>query len=150
MQRINRITPTLGAENYKTYAIVRPRSTHMREVSCAEAECMAYQHGWRTLVDERTEQGNAQAHYIRRQSGRHFTEERDPNGGTVFTFSPGQRCFNGPHEVPVEREPLYVVRDGDWRGNPRRTPERRHVRGEDWVEDFALHQMKVADDRQRG
>jgi hypothetical protein len=41
------------------------------------------------------------------------------------------------------------VRDGDFRGNP--TGRRRmHASGADWVEDFAEHQAKLADQQQKG
>ena len=61
----------------------------------------------------------------------------------AFAFTEGQRCC-GSAEHRVQYKPaLFVVRDGDWRGNPTgRT--RTHVRPEDWVEDFAEHQDSIS------
>lgn len=144
--RLNRITPALPADAMTTYRIARPKGTHWRPARCAEVDCAPYLHGWRTVIDESTEQGQAQAHYIRNVAGRGFTEARDEAGLTVFTFAAGQACFAAhQHRAPLDREPLYVVRGGDWRGNPRGTQPRVHTRPEDWVDDFATHQITLAD-----
>jgi hypothetical protein len=143
MRPINRPTPQLPAQAMKTYQLVAPITTHYRSATCSEVACPAHQQGWSTLVDETTPLGRRQAAYIRIQAGRQFTEERTPEG-TTFAFPAGQRCFR-PHQVSLEREPLYIVRDGDWRGNPRGTKPRQHTRAENWVEDFATHQQTLAD-----
>lgn len=139
---MNRITPAGPAHAYKTYSITSPVSTHFRTGSCEEAGCLAHRHGWQTTVDEATELGQRQAHYIRSSSGRRFAQERTEAGLTAFTFEAGQRCF-ATHKVPLERPELYVVRGGDWRANP--TGEHRtHANAQDWVEDFGEHQDRIA------
>jgi hypothetical protein len=144
-----RILPVVPASSMKTYQILAPVSTHWREATCAEVRCPAQSNGWRTEVDESLPLGQMQAHYIRRDSKRKFTEERTPAGLTSFTFEAGQTCF-GKHKIKLERPDLFFVRDGDWRGNPRGTRPRQHVYPEDWVEDFALHQQGVADEIEKG
>jgi hypothetical protein len=152
-----RIMPKLPAGSMKTYQISAPISTHRRPATCREADCQAYLNGWTTSVDETTELGAAQAYYIRHDSGRRFTEERTI-GLTVFRFEAGQTCFlpappgqpsTHRHSVPLERTPLFVVREGDWRGNPRGI-EPRILGADDWVDDFANHQNKLAEARERG
>ncbi len=145
--RLNRATPALAPEHMQTYRIVAPISTHWRQASCAEIDCTAYLSGWRTEIDEHTQLGAQQAAYIRSTSGRRFTEARhEITRLTVFTFAPGQTCFAaGSHRAPLEREPLYVVQGGDWRGNPRQIRPRVHRRAEDWVDEFANHQITLAD-----
>ena len=92
------------------------------------------------MVDESTEMGQKQAHYIRRLSGRIFTEgPRDVM--TLFTFPPGEECFR-EHTVRLDREEVYVVRGGDWRGNPRKE-HRTHDTADNWVEDFSEHQQTI-------
>jgi hypothetical protein len=144
---VNRLTPVMPVQAYKTYQLSAPISTHHRRASCAEVECERWRNGWVTALDERTEDGARRAGYIRTRAGRAFRERPDPSGLTVFTFSPGQRCFK-PHFTPLERDPLCVVRGGDWRGliGQRRV----HQRPEHWVEDFALHQDSLATRFQRG
>ena len=101
---------------------------------------MAYTRGWVTSVDVSTKLGRDQANYIRYQSGRHFTESGRP-GVAEFHFPSGQRCFaSNSHRVPLEREPLYVVRSGDWRGG---RVQRRHTRAEDWIDDFQGNQQAL-------
>lgn len=148
-QRLNRIAPIGRVQDYKTYAVSSPLSTHWKPATCEDAGCQPYLNGWETFVNEATELGQKQAHYIRKQSGKHFKEHRNDVGITVFTFSAGQPCFKSQdHKVPVGRPEIYVVKDGDWRGS--RGVMRRHVRPVDWVDDFAEHQQKLADAQQRG
>src|SRR2546426_5952298 len=97
-----------------TYQILAPVATHWRPATCAEVDCGPYLHGWVSRVDERTDLGQAQAHYIRRESGRAHREERDDAGLTVFTFGPGQRCFAADnHHLRLDRVEIYRRRGGD-------------------------------------
>jgi len=149
MRQLNREVPRIGAEHYKTYQVVSPRATHYRPATCTEVDCGPHVNGWKTILDEATQQGLA--HYIRKDSGRKFTEERTEAGLTVFTFEPGQMCFAAAgHQVPLERDPIYRVKGGDWRGNPRGITARVHKRAGDWVDDFATHQMGIAEQIQKG
>lgn len=143
-----RAAARLPVEAVTTYQISAPPSTHFRAAACADVDCANMAHGWRTILDETTDLGARQAAYIRRDSGRAFTEAHDEAGLTVFTFQSGQTCF-GTHRVSLEREPLYIVRGGDWRGNPRQEM-RQHSRAVDWVEDFGEHQQTLADRAERG
>lgn len=143
---MGRITPIGPAAAYKTYSIKQPLATHWRPASCAEVDCPNYLHGWRTPLAAITEQV---AHDLR-AGGWHYTVERLTAVDGYAVFPPGQRCLrHGEHRRLVERDPLFVVRGGDWRGNP--TGQRRvHVRAEDWVDDFATHQQHVADRHAQG
>lgn len=146
-QQLNRIAPRGAAGLYKTYAIAMPIKTHYRDATCAEVECEANLQGWVTTVDVATELGRKQANYIRMASGRAFTPSE---AGTLvrFEFPAGQKCF-AQHRIALDRPQVFSVRDGDWRGNPRGTaPVQR--RPEDWVDDFANHQQKLADKMQEG
>lgn len=142
MRPLTRITPNLPAHAYKTYQILSPLATHYRDGTCDEAGCLAYQHGWQTSVDESTDLGKRQAHYIRKLSGRRFTERRTELGLTAFRFDVGQRCFT-THKVPLERPEIFVVKGGDWRGNPR-GDRYQHSSGDSWVDDFGTHQDRLA------
>lgn len=137
-----RIEPSLPAASYKTYGIASPISTHFRTGTCTEADCQAQAKGWTTSVDELTDLGQKQAHYIRKASGRKFTEAKDPSGLTVFTFEAGQTCF-AAHKVLLDRPEFYFVREGDWRGNPRGTPTLRHSSADSWLNDFGVHQDRL-------
>lgn len=143
-----RLPAALPMGAYKTYQIVTPLHSHFRPATCAEVECEAHAHGWITRVDEATELGQRQAHYIRQQSGRAFREQREASGLTSFVFQAGQKCFQ-QHRVRLERPEIYVRRDGDWRGNPTGNVV-RHQRPADWQEDFAEHQDRIATELERG
>jgi hypothetical protein len=112
---------------------------------CEQVACPAWRDGWESTIDERTDLGKAQAAYIRTRSGRTFREMRTEAGLTVFRFDSGQRCF-AEHQTRPE---LYVVRDGDFRGNP--TGRRRvHSRAADWVEHMQEEFGRFDEDRRRG
>lgn len=145
--QVFRPTPRMGVGAYKTYALQLPKTTHYRKAMCQEVECEAYANGWTTTIDLSTELGERQARYIKDRSGRRFTlAENLPM--LRFTFPFGQQCF-ASHQVPLEREPFYVVRGGDWRGNPR-GDVRKHTRAADWIDDFATHQQGIVDNIEKG
>jgi hypothetical protein len=142
------IQPSLPAVAYKSYVIAMPLRTHWNIATCADVDCEHYAGGWDSLIDERTDLGQRQARYIRRESGRRFTEERQPDGLTRFSFEAGQRCFR-EHRARNARPERFVERDGDYRGNP--TGRRYvHSRPDDWVESFATHQDKLRTVAERG
>ncbi len=142
-----RLQPGAPVATYKSYEFSMPAVTHTRPATCGQVDCPTQASGWITPVDESTELGQKQAHYIRRLSGRIHTEgPRDVF--TLFTFPPGEECFE-PHTIPLDRDPVFVVRGGDWRGNPRRE-RMTHDRPDYWVEDFAQHQDRLATRINRG
>lgn len=137
---LNRIEPVGPAAAYKTYSIASPLATHFRPATCQEVDCANYAKGWLTRLDTADPKQAGLANDIRMKLGRKFMAvER----GTVveFTFPPGQQCF-AQHRVPLDRPEFFVVRDGDWRGNPRGTaPVQRNAA--DWQDDFANHQDRL-------
>lgn len=144
-----RIAPLMPATAYKTYQIRMPLSTHWVDVTCEDFECGAYLHGWVTTIDERTDLGRKQAHYIRNMAGRSFKESRSGLGLVEFEFRPGQPCF-AKHKVRGDRPEVFIVRDGDFRGNPRGTPARVHKNGREWVEDFSEHLDTINTEIEKG
>lgn len=141
-----RLPPKLPVTAVKSYEILAPKSTHTRVATCAEVECLHSLKGWRTIVDVGTPLGAAQANYIRLHSGRHFTVTEDGSLVT-FHFPGGQTCF-AQHRVSLERPEIFRVRPGDYRGTT--GDIRVHVRPDDWVDDFANHQIKLAKAHERG
>lgn len=143
--QMNRANPLHAVQAYQTYSIRRQPDVLVR-AACQQVGCGAWLNGWESTIDETTVQGQAQAAYIRTQSGRTFRELRAAGGVlTVFRFEPGQRCF-AEHKTNPES---YAVRDGDWRGNPTGRV-RQHSRAADWVEDFGGHQLVLVDQQQKG
>lgn len=125
---------------------------HATRLTCSEARCLQYERGWLTIVDERTDMGRKQAHYIRTESRRGFVEFRSedagahldgetvaiPDGMTVFKFYAGQQCF-GTHE---DREVVFVHQKRDVR--------RVHSRPLDFNEHFNEEAAKLAEAAERG
>ena len=142
-----RLEPMMPAAAYKSYSMRRPLATHFRAATCEEADCPDYLNGWVTIVPE----GSDNAALVRSLKGRwHFTEERREGGLAAFTFPPGQQCFKAStHRVPVGRPSIFLVTGGDHRGNPLQTPS-RILRVEDWVDDFATHQDRLAREIEKG
>lgn len=144
-----RVQPALPVGAMKTYQAVMPLATHWRPASCEEAGCLHYLAGWTTQVDERTELGRRQAHYIRGDRTRGHREERTPEGLTAFHFTPGQRCFRaGEHRLPNGRTERFFERDGDWRGNPTGRLIEHSPSG--WLDSFGEHQERLLEAQERG
>jgi hypothetical protein len=149
MQPFANVSPRL----VKTYELRASLSTHWRLATCAEIDCQPHQHGWATTV---TADSDDETTLLRTAAGtldghrRRFVKQPEAGGFVRYVFPSGQPCFEATaHRVPLEREPIYVVRGGDsWR----RIGDfgRRHVRAVDWVDDFATHQSGVADRAARG
>jgi hypothetical protein len=140
---LQRVQPALPVASMQTYQAVAP-SDQTIVAACASVACPAWRHGWDTTVDETTELGQRQAAYIRGESRRTFREQANAVGLTVFRFEAGQRCFADHHTRPAS----YLVRGGDWRAHL--GVARTHVHPSDWVEDFAEHQQRLADQQQKG
>lgn len=141
---VNRIVPSAPVQAYQTFQIMAPKDRAVK-AACEQVGCQAWARGWESHIDEGTDLGKRQAAFIRTKSGRTFHEQKTAAGITVFRFESGQRCF-AEHQTRPE---LYVVKDGDWRGNP--TGRRReHTRAADWVEDFQDNQGRIADQREKG
>jgi hypothetical protein len=139
------IMPKAGPEAYKSYSWRQPLETHFRRASCEETRCQQFVHGWVSVVDLATELGQHQHHFITHDRERQHTAEQ---AGTLvsFTFPPGTRPFDSPkheHRKPIGYDPIMLVTGGDFRGNPRRTPP-VVMRPQDWVDDFATHQDRLA------
>lgn len=140
------LQPRLPVTAVKTYAIRSPLTTHIRPATCAEVDCPNYRHGWRVHVEAI---GPELAHTAR-TTGARFREVHVSEGHTYLEFEAGQICFGASrHRVEVGRPQLFVVRDGDRRGNPSGAV-RQHTKPEFWVEDFAEHQQKLADRYNQG
>lgn len=134
--------------NQVSHRILNPRDTHFRPATCAEVDCDHYLHGWRSLIDESTDLGQRQAHYIRTKSGRGFTERRDEAGITEFTFEAGQACFRASeHRTNVGRKPLFVV---DSLNDSGRVSRRLHSSADPWADDLHGHLDDLIGDISKG
>jgi hypothetical protein len=146
MQRMNRIQPQGRVQDYKTYQIMSPLNTHWRAATCAEVGCPEYQKGWRLRVEGLP----PEMLHAAKTCGRKFTELDVSENEHWLIFEAGQPCFRaGQHRALLDKQEIYVVRDGDFRGNPTGSV-RRHTRPEFWQEDFAEHQEKLARQHQQG
>jgi hypothetical protein len=124
-----------------------PLSTHWRKATCEEVDCPQFVQGWDTVVDTSTELGRKQYDYCHGDRTRSFTETKEGFTLVRFHYGPGNKPFAGPrhdHRTRIERPPLFIVRGGDWRGNPLNVPTKTHRNAENWVDDFATHQDKLA------
>ncbi len=147
-QTVSRIAPVGDPRAYRTYGASMPLRTHWRRATCEEAGCDAYRSGWVTTVDLSTELGQAQAHYITHDKTRRWTVQQAAPTLAKFVFGPGQTCF-GEHKVRLDRAPRFLVKDGDFRGNPTGY-SREHKNAEHWIEDQQETLDRVAARRQRG
>lgn len=143
----NRPNPLMQAGSYKTYQIAAPLSTHFRPGTCAEVGCDKYLNGWKVRADVL----DPQMLHTATHCGRKYTWEHVSELENWLVFEPGQPCFQASsHRARVEREEIYIVRDGDHRGNPRGTDPRRHASAADWQDDFANHQDAIAKAHEAG
>lgn len=149
---VTRFAPEAGPEYFKTYTMSAPFASHWRPATCEEYECEDFLKGFVITIDFSTTLGQKQLHYLTKvdKERRHHMQRTGPHE-VKLVYGPGNSCFKrGDHRVPLDRPPFYLVSEGDWRGNPRRIRPRRYQRPEDWVDDFATHQDKIAEIQKRG
>ena len=141
----------LDPVNMQTHQILAPTHTHFRRASCEEVACRPFLFGFAVLADETTDLGQRQASYIRGDRTRTKPAESREGSITTFTYPPGTPCMQrGEHRTRNDRPELFVVRDGDWRGNPRGTTPYVHANADDWVDDLYHHTSKIIAIKQRG
>lgn len=116
-RELNRVTPSLAAGSMVTHEVAAPLATHWRKARCDEIDCPDYLHGWMLPLAGLDEGDIWQA----RNSGRRYREV-PTDAGPVLVYEAGQPCFQSfTHRKQIDRPPLFIARDGDWRGNPRGT-----------------------------
>lgn len=144
-QRLNRAGPALPADRYQTFQVASPVSTHFRAATCEEVGCPEFLNGWTTRLDVATQGALIQAV---RDSGRPPSAVITEGGAISFVFEAGTACFKATeHVVRLDRPEIFVTRRGDWR---RSHSPRRYDRGDQWVDDFATNQDRLATLLQRG
>jgi hypothetical protein len=131
----------------RTYQMDQSIATHYRRATCAEVDCPARAHGWKMGFDLSDPEKAAAARWIRDHSGRSMSAQ--VIGDTVtLTFPAGQDCFE-KHRMHLEREPFYVVRGGDFRGNPMRVST-RHRAADTFVDQWENDLDQINTVRNRG
>lgn len=116
-RELNRVPPKLPAAAMLTHLVAMPLLTHWRRATCEEIGCLAHRYGWTLQRAGLDDEDMA----LLRASKRRFREELG-DGGSLLVFEAGQPCLKASeHRVQMDRPPLFIARDGDFRGNPRGT-----------------------------
>lgn len=137
--------PQASPYAYQTFQVKAPIKTHWRSATCAEVDCEKYREGWAVQLEGL----DPEDLHAMRTSGRAFKQYDVAAGETWWVFEPGQACFAAAtHIVRLEREELFVRRDGDWRANP--TGRRDELAPTSWVDAFGENQESLAAEQQRG
>ncbi len=130
-------------QHYVSYSVKMPLVTHWRKATCEEVACQNYALGWRIKMEDLS----PQMLHLATHSGRKFTPLEINADEHWLVFEPGQHCFE-QHRTTLGRPANYIRRGGDWRqwtGEPY-----RFKYAEDWCDDFANHQMDLADIIRKG
>lgn len=136
---MNRIKPMGQPQDYRTFQITSPLSTHWRPATCADVDCPHYLNGWRVRVEGL----DPKMLYAAQTSGRKYTELHVAENENWLVFEAGQSCFRASqHKKLLDRQEIFIARDGDWRGNPTGRV-RKHTRPEFWIEDMQENNASV-------
>ncbi len=158
-QRVNRPTPKMPTQVYKTFRVASPVATHFRQATCQEFECTAFNNGW-TYIKEELEKENLL--YAVTHAGKRYKEMVVPvpiqtENGWMFgpeklclVFEPGQVCFQArTHRLPIGRPEFYFVGRGDYRSFTPRAAQQFN-RPDDWLDSFQNHMDKIKTEIQKG
>ena len=149
-RKVNRFTPALPTQAYKTYAVRTQLTTHYRPARCAEIDCPDYIHGWYLKIDGTP----ADLLYAAMNSGRRYTRGELWNGqGEAFQaliFEAGQECFRvDTHVKSLERPEFFYVGRGDFRSFSTRRAS-QFDRADQFVDSFATHLDRIKREIERG
>jgi hypothetical protein len=146
MRPLNRLDPVGKVWDYRTFQVMSPLSTHWRPATCAEVDCPQYLKGWKVRVEGLP----PEMVHTAKTSGRKYTELHVAEGENWLVYEAGQPCFKASeHRKLLDRQEIYIARDGDFRGNPTGNV-RKHTKPEFWIEDMQENNSKVAERLQRG
>lgn len=159
-------TAVPAGRNWQTFSTIAQPGVHIESVTCERYGCERFAKGWKVVLDEAQPLGRVRADYIRRVTLRRgWTETKDDQGQTVFTFPAGTPCFQdardlraqqafmvGPHRRQG-RPALHVVSSGkssDVAAQIARTGRpaeilRVHRRPSDWAEHAVESWNRMAD-----
>jgi hypothetical protein len=151
--KYNRLVPDAGPEQFVTHKVSAPIHSHWRPATCEEFECDDFVYGFVFTCDTSTELGQSQYYYLTHDRSRRYSMQRVGPQMVKFVYGPGFRGFgnaHASHRVPIGRPPLYLVAEGDFRGNPRGVPTRVHRNVEDFVDHSWSHFDKLKTIYERG
>lgn len=150
-QRVNRFTPAMPTQAYKTYAVRTQLKTHYRPARCAEIDCPDYLNGWYLKID-----GTPQdLLHIATHSGKKYVvgELMNPQTAETFKaliFEAGQECFRvSTHVKSLERPEFFYVGRGDFRSFSTRRAS-QFDRADQFVDSFATHLDRIRTKIERG
>jgi len=133
--------PELPAGQMRTHHILAPAATHWRKATCEEVGCLAYQHGWSLALTGLDEDDIWQA----RNAGRSYREETG-DAGPMLVFEPGQPCFRtSTHRIRIDRPEIFLVREGDWRGNPRKIEPTTFSGADAWADSLHTNLSQIGE-----
>ena len=148
---VNRFTPVLPTQFYKTYVVRTQFTTHYRPARCAEIECPDYIHGWYLKIDGTP----PELLYAAMHSGRrYYRGEILIEGSTeefkALIFEAGQECFRvDTHVKSLERPEFFYVGRGDFRSFSTRRAN-QFDRADQFVDSFATHLDRIKTEIERG
>lgn len=140
-----RVEPAMPVGAYQTYEIKAPAATHWSKATCQQVDCPDFLNGWRVRVEGL----DPELLHAAEHSSRRYRRLDVGPGETWLVFEAGQPCFRAAaHRRRTGRPELYVVRGGDWRQHTGMI--RQHVNADDFVDDWANHQRRIADTIEKG
>lgn len=137
-----------GPQHFQTYRIAAPITTHRRRATCAEVNCEKRRQGYRAQFDVSTVAGRNNALRVEELKAHRMFSRHVEGPLVTYTFPAGQDCLD-VHTVPLEREPFYIARGGDHRGNPRGIAA-QHLSEANFIDHFRNNQAKLAERLERG
>lgn len=126
------------------FHVAEPLESHWERTDCAEDNCKKFMEGWRILVDRELvmpngmKLGELQYQYIKHKSERRFIETVMPENKVMFTFYPGQNCFEQHNRKIEGKEALFNHRTGPSADKiiTTKSAHAQTIEPEKWIDEF--------------
>lgn len=111
--------PKLPVTAMQTHQIDAPLTSHWRKATCEEVECTKYLQGYGIPLKGLDAEDLGLLRKFVEQYRIRCSRVEINDGEWHLWVEPGQRCLLADtHRKRLDREEIFLVRPGDWRGNP--------------------------------
>lgn len=137
---LNRVAPKLSNDRMQTHTILAPLQTHWRKATCEEVACKPFLEGYGVPLKGLDADDLALLESFIKVHKMKASKVEITDGEWHYWFAPGQRCLRASSHVRrLDREEIFLVRNGDWRGTDPTQDPITFSSADSWADHLGTH-----------